>query len=113
MFSAIANERIKEIGIMRAIGAKQSHILRIFLLEVVLLGAIGSVAGIVCGGVLSATLSEGFVLLQNVSTNLTGVEKTGIMLAGFGMGVGICIIGAFIPIFRVKKIEPLLAIREE
>jgi ABC-type antimicrobial peptide transport system permease subunit len=35
------------------------------------------------------------------------------MLAGFGMGVGICIIGAFIPIFRVKKIEPLLAIREE
>jgi putative ABC transport system permease protein len=113
LFSAIANERIKEVGIMRAIGAKESHILKIFLLEVFLLGAIGSTLGIISGSILSTVLSKDFVLLQNVSATLTGFEKIGICVSGFVMGIGICIIGALSPIIKIKKIEPLLAIKEE
>ncbi len=49
IFTAIANERTREVGIMRALGAKERHVVKLFLFEVLVLGAIGSIVGIVAG----------------------------------------------------------------
>jgi len=64
IFTAIANERAKEVGIMRALGAKEGHILRIFLIEVLLIGFAGSVLGIVAGTGLSALVAKTLRLLS-------------------------------------------------
>lgn len=113
IFSAIANERIKEVGIMRAIGAKELHIVRLFFTEVFVLGTVGSLAGIGIGIFLFMSLSKGFTLLRNISANLTIAEQTVITLVAFIAGTMICILGALLPIYRLKKTEPLRAIKEE
>jgi putative ABC transport system permease protein len=113
IFSAIANERSREIGIMRAIGANKSHIARLFIMEVFVLGLLGSLVGMAAGTYLSLSLADSFALLNHISARLTFIQHAEIALAGLLTGAGICVTGALIPIGRVKNMEPLLAIKEE
>jgi putative ABC transport system permease protein len=113
IFSAIANERSKEIGIMRAIGAKESHIVNLFLLEVLTLGVIGSAIGAVAGTYLTSLLADSFALIKSISAGLRPPEQIVIAIIGLFLGSGICVAGAMLPINRIKKMEPLLAIKEE
>jgi putative ABC transport system permease protein len=113
IFSAIANERSKEIGIMRALGAKEFHIVKLYLLEVLVLGLLGSILGVLAGTYLSALLAGSFSLLKNISAGLTGVQQITIALVGLIIGTAICVTGAMMPINRIKKMEPLLVIKEE
>ena len=113
IFSAIANERSKEIGIMRALGAKESHIVHLYLIEVTVLGLLGSIMGALAGTHLSTLLADKFSLLKNISAGLTGGQQTLIALVGLMVGTIICISGAMMPINRIKKLEPLLVIKEE
>jgi len=113
IFSAIANERAREIGIMRAVGAKESHIVKLFFLEVLVLGLIGSSIGVLLGTYLSVWLSSSFSLIKNISASLSLSTRSIIAILGLFVGTGICILGAMLPINRIKKLEPLLAIKEE
>ena len=113
IFSAIANERAKEIGIMRAIGAKESHIVKLFFLEVLILALVGSLLGVVIGTYFSAQLASSFSLIKNISATLSPLEQISIALVNLIIGTGICAAGALLPINRIKKMEPLLAIKEE
>lgn len=113
VFSAIANERAWEIGIMRAIGARGGHISRLFLTEVLFIGAVGSLAGIAAGTVVSVFLAKHFMMLQNVPADLKLVERVLIGAVSFMAGTGICVFGALGPVNRLKRLEPLLAIRKE
>ncbi len=56
MFTSVL-ERTKEIGVMKAVGAKNSHILAIFLIESGLMGLVGGIVGTLLGLGLSATAS--------------------------------------------------------
>lgn len=112
IFSAIANERLREVGIMRAIGAKEIHIVRLFFTEVFTIGAIGSLVGIGFGIYLFIFLSKGFSIIKNISTNITLTGEITIAIIAFIVGTMICILGAISPLYRLKKIEPLIAIKE-
>jgi putative ABC transport system permease protein len=112
IFTAIVNERAREVGIMRAIGAKGSHIVGMFMIEVFLLGFMGSVFGIALGNYLSLTLSKIFTLLRDMAVTLTLVERIEVSLLGLAVGVGICVVGALSSIIRIKKLEPLTALKE-
>jgi putative ABC transport system permease protein len=113
IFTAIANERSKEVGIMRAIGAKERHIFRIFLIEVLVIGLAGSVLGILAGTGLSAIFAKTFSIVKQLSTDLSAVERIVIALISFTGGTAICVLGALGPIQRLKKMEPLLVIKTE
>lgn len=56
MFTSVL-ERTKEIGIMKAVGAKNSHILAIFVIESGMMGLVGGIVGTVLGLGLSAVAS--------------------------------------------------------
>ncbi len=113
VFSAIANERSWEIGIMRAIGARESHVSRLFLIEVLFIGVTGSLMGIIAGTTISVFLGKHFMMLKNVSADLRTIERIIIGICSLAAGTGICVIGALSPVRRLKKLEPLLAIRKE
>jgi len=113
VFSAIANERSWEIGIMRAIGAREGHVSRLFLAEVLFIGVIGSAAGVALGTMVSVFLAKNFMMLKNVQADLGIIERILIASASFAAGTGICVMGALGPVGRLKKLEPLLAIRKE
>lgn len=113
IFTAIANERTREIGIMRALGAREAHVVRLFLAEVLMLGAVGSVAGIAAGAALSAVMAKSFSILRTLPVDLDLATRSGVALAGLLFGTGICVLGALSPLRRLKKLEPLLVIKGE
>jgi putative ABC transport system permease protein len=82
-------------------------------LEVLVLGLLGSILGVLAGTYLSALLAGSFSLLKNISAGLTGVQQITIALVGLIIGTAICVTGAMMPINRIKKMEPLLVIKEE
>lgn len=112
IFSAIVNERSREVGIMKALGARGHHIVKMFLLEVFMLGFMGSLSGIVLGTYLSISLSRIFNLLRDVAATMTLLERVEIGLFGLAVGVGVCMLGALSSIIRVKRLEPLAAMKE-
>lgn len=111
IFSAIVNERSREIGIMRAIGAKKAHITKIFLFEALCIGVIGSVVGTIGGTLLATLVMQGFTIIKNLSATLTLVDRIGIAVLGLFAGISMCISGAIFPINRIREKEPLLAIK--
>jgi len=113
IFSAIVNERLREVGIMRAIGAKESHISRLFLAEVLIIGIIGSICGAVLGTTLSLILVKSFSLLKNLPVGINMYDRIIIGISGVVLGTGICTLGALSPVRRIKKLEPLIVIKGE
>jgi len=57
-FGMIVNERQREIGLLRAMGAKRSHIFRLFVSEASLISLIGGIVGVVLSGVFLALVRD-------------------------------------------------------
>lgn len=112
IFSAIVNERTREVGIMRAMGAKTRHVAGLFLIEVMLISAIGSIMGVVSGTFLSLSLSKSFNILRTLSTELTVLQRVLIGILSFLAGSVISVTGALSPIWRVKRVD-LLSITKD
>jgi putative ABC transport system permease protein len=99
------NERIREIGIRKALGARQNQILMQFMLEAVLLAVAGGVLGIFCG-----------ILLALAASALAEVPFIIPLYApfigtGFSAAVGI-VFGIF-PAMRAAKLCPVDALRSD
>lgn len=113
-FTVLANERRREVGILRAIGAHRSHILQLFLGEAMLISAIGGLVGVVAGHSLIHSLAGSFKLLSRLETVTTfTTTNVAIVLAAMTAGVIVCLLGAAIPVVRLANLEPLLAIKED
>jgi putative ABC transport system permease protein len=98
-------ERTKEIGIRKAIGARQNDILTQFLIEAVSVTAIGGAIGVLTGFGLAYVISAliGFPLLFNVMSAVLGV----------GMSSVVGIISGLWPAWRAAKLDPIEALRAE
>ena len=113
-FTALANERRREVGILRAIGAHKSHILKIFLSEAAIISLVGGIFGIGMGNYLIQHLAGNFDLLSKLgayaSVTLLNVFYSFIAML---IGITVCLIGAAIPVIRLAGMEPLDAIKED
>ncbi|MBI5158500.1 ABC transporter permease [Candidatus Micrarchaeota archaeon] len=97
-------ERTREIGILKAIGACNSSVLQLFLLESCLIGLVGGVAGALVGLVISFALGA-FGVPSKVSIELLA------FVILFSLAVGG--ISGFLPARRAAKLQPLEALRYE
>lgn len=113
-FSALANERRREVGILRALGAQKSHIVSLFISEAFFISFIGAGLGIFIGHYLIYILAGDFHLLNTLGAeSLLSSRNLIVSSVGFLAGVVICLTGAALPVFRLARLEPLLAIKEE
>jgi len=98
-------ERTREIGVRRAIGARQSDIIRQFLIEAVLISFVGGVMGIAFGFAMSRLIA----LLASWSTIVT---VSSILLA-FLVSVSVGLIFGIYPAVKAARLDPVEAIRYE
>jgi putative ABC transport system permease protein len=105
MMLTTVTERTREIGLRKAIGAKQGDISFQFLTEAVALTLIGGVVGIVLGVGLSMLV------------NLTGLVTTSIswpaIFLAFGVSAAIGIAFGWYPARRAASLNPIEALRYE
>jgi putative ABC transport system permease protein len=102
---ASVTERTREIGIRRAIGARQQQIISQFLVETVVLSSIGGMIGIAVG-----------VFIPWMITQLAGmptiVTPGSVVLAG-GISISIGILFGLYPAIRAARLDPITALRHE
>jgi putative ABC transport system permease protein len=98
-------ERTREIGIRRAIGARQADIVRQFLTEAVLISIAGGVIGIVFGVTLSKIIASAAGWSTLVTSSSIGVA--------FGVSVFIGLLFGIYPAVQAAKLDPIEAIRYE
>ena len=100
-------ERFREIGTIKCLGASDGFVVKIFVLEAMLLGLIGSTVGASSGTLLMAIFAGG----ANESVTLTQAA----MVIGFGIvaGAGLTITAAIVPAMQAARMPAAAALRVE
>jgi putative ABC transport system permease protein len=99
-------ERVSEIGLMRAIGARRGEVERLFLLEAVILTLLGGVLGVI-GGLAVAGLAG---LLVPALPVYTPVEY---VFAALGVSALAGLVAGVLPARRAASLDPVAALRAE
>jgi putative ABC transport system permease protein len=112
MFTSVL-EKTKEIGIMKAIGARNPDILLIFLFNAGFIGLVGGVIGIILGTILSgflpALMGGGGLFMGRGGTIVT---LNSIIMA-LSVSVTVGILAGLIPAYQASKLRPVDALRYE
>ena len=103
-------ERTREIGIRKALGARESAIMRQFVIEAATTSALGGVLGIILGFGLSAAAT---VVIANVmpDTPITVSPSIAAVLIAFGVSAGIGIAFGYLPAKKAAVLNPIDALR--
>ena len=98
-------QRTREIGIRVALGAQRRDISRMVIRQGILLGIIGSVAGLV----------GAFALRHLIASWLYGVgpADVGVLIAIAFLLIGIAFCASYAPAVRATKVDPIIALRDE
>jgi putative ABC transport system permease protein len=117
LFSAIVQERTRELGLLRAMGARPNHVVAMVLAEAAMITGLGGLGGIVLG----FALLFGFARSLGFYFESLGVPfgwppigilaiLSGIVLAA---SAALGVVGAFYPAWRARRLEPFALIRGE
>lgn len=102
---ATVTERTREIGIRRAIGAKQSDIIRQFLIETVVLSTTGGLVGILVG--------VSIPMLVTYFADIPTITSTWSILIAFGISVLTGVIFGVYPARKAASMNPIEALRHQ
>ena len=98
-------ERTREIGLRMAVGARNHHILRQFLVEAIVLCLVGGSMGILAGRLTSITVKHftGWPIEASIS----------MIAAAVAVSVGVGIAFGFYPAWKASRLDPIEALRYE
>ncbi len=105
MMSSV-KDRSREIGIFRALGFRQSHVVKIIFIEAACIGLFGGLAGSVLG-TLAAQLAGPFLAQMQISVPWQGA----VVLAATLFSILLALTGSLAPALHAAKLDPAEALR--
>jgi lipoprotein-releasing system permease protein len=113
----VVMQRIRDIGILRSLGATAGAIMRVFMLHGLIIGVIGTAIGVV-GGIILAEIVNRYKLIQLPGDvyfidTVPVMLKAGDVLAVGGVAMLICFLATIYPAWRASALVPVEAIRYE
>jgi lipoprotein-releasing system permease protein len=125
IFTMIVSEKIRDIGVLKSLGASNRGVMGIFLTYGLLLGLIGCGLGTAAGLAITEYINE----IEAFLTRLTGqqifdrsvyyfdkiptnIEPLSVMLINFG-AVGTAVVFSILPAWRAARLHPVRALRFE
>jgi len=114
LFSAIVQERTRELGLLRAMGARPNHVVALVLAEAAMITGLGGLVGLVLGSALlfASARSLGFyfetlgVPFGWPPIDTLAAIAAAVVVASAALGVA----GALLPAWRVRRLEPFALI---
>jgi putative ABC transport system permease protein len=108
-------ERIREIGVMKAIGYTSNQILALILLESIMMSLIGGSVGISIGAIGAHILSSRGLTIGGIGLTLTLSPKitSDLIMQTLLLTIMIGLVGGALPAYRASKIPPVVALRYE
>ena len=103
-------QKMRSIAVLKCLGAGSRQILAIYVTQVLTLGALGSLLGVGLAALGIAAIPA------NLAAALPGVTYGLTMSAvaqGFGIGVLVALLFALVPLLDIRRIKPLLLLRDE
>ena len=98
-------ERTREIGVRRAVGARQSDIIRQFLIEATLISF--------CGGLMGILVGLGMSSINCVACRLDDDRHLDFLALAFIVSVSVGLIFGIYPARKAARLDPVEAIRYE
>ena len=105
------SERTREIGIRKALGAKERYILTQFVIEAAVTSALGGIIGILCGYAFSAVATQ--VVTSLLGEQLTVSPTITSIAVAFGASALIGILFGYLPAQKAARLNPIDALRYE
>ncbi len=93
------NQRIKDIGIMRAVGASRNQIIKAFIYEAVIIGILGGILGYLAGTALAYVI--GPLIFEGTTINFIPI----FLPISMGLAILIAIISTLYPAYHATKIR--------
>ena len=101
-------ERTREIGIRKALGAKERSILALFVTEAAATSALGGLIGILLGYLISAGVNQ---IMTITKAGMTIQPSVGSVMVAFGISVCIGVLFGYLPAKRAARLNPIEALR--
>ena len=112
-FTILLGQRIKEFGLMRAVGTTGNQVVGIVLGEAALVGLLSSGLGFLAGVGLSYLLRWIINFLDLDIPLETFVILPRTVLFAFLVGTGVTLLSALVPALRARRISPIAALRDD
>jgi putative ABC transport system permease protein len=100
-------ERVREIGLKKALGAHTGQIMREFLFEALAMGAIGGTIGFGLG-VLATIVGNS---TSSVPSNQMFLITPTLAIIAFGFALAMAAVAGVVPAFRAARLDPVAALR--
>ncbi|PVG82913.1 ABC transporter permease [Nocardioides gansuensis] len=112
-FSILVAQRMRDLALLRALGASRRQVSRSVLLEALVMSLVACVVGVLVGWGLALGLAAlfRFVGLDIASSAL--VLTPGTVLVSFAVGVAVTMVAAYVPARRAGRVSPVAAMRDD
>jgi len=109
-------ERRREIGIMKAIGASDRDIKRLFFVEAGTMGFLGGIAGVLAGWAIGAAINFGtgiYLQRQELPPEQVWAAPWWLVAGAIGFSILVSLLAGLYPASRAAKLDPVQALRYE
>jgi putative ABC transport system permease protein len=104
-------ERTREIGTMKAIGAKSLTVLKVFVSEAFLLGCLGGIGGVAIGSLVSTLIGSLSINVLPTAGNVSPLLTLPNMALSFLLGLITGVVAGLYPAWRAARMKPVEALK--